>query len=351
MPASVSFASAGHGWVLGDAPCATPPCTSILRTRDGGKTWHGIPAPKAPTRPRPGYGASAGNASGLSQIRFANDVDGWALGNLLYSTHDGGATWVQQPFAGGEGSGGVNIEALEASASRVTALAARCPQPGSCETIEEFRSAVDHDDWRSAGMLTGANQQVTTLASHGSARFALIGPSLYSGTGDAGLRPRGSPCGNAPGSSLSPDGLAVADETHLDVICAGNGAMGHADNQLVGSPTAPSTERPPAPPMARLATTAATVGRSDARRLGVAVLTTVVATSVVIEACSQAAGRLPFGLTVRRTAYLAAALLCLGGGTAMAARWARRGSARRLLPSVLITAMVVLVAWTWVLFR
>src|SRR5439155_13711178 len=48
LAASVTFVSPSNGWVLGSAPCASPPCTSIVRTTDGGHTWKGIPAPRAP---------------------------------------------------------------------------------------------------------------------------------------------------------------------------------------------------------------------------------------------------------------------------------------------------------------
>src|SRR5689334_22044197 len=43
----LTFVSANEGWLLGTAPCSTKPCTSIVHTTDGGKTWAGIPAPKA----------------------------------------------------------------------------------------------------------------------------------------------------------------------------------------------------------------------------------------------------------------------------------------------------------------
>ena len=48
IAASVTFISNSEGWVLGTAPCGSPPCTSVLRTRDGGRSWRGIPAPRYP---------------------------------------------------------------------------------------------------------------------------------------------------------------------------------------------------------------------------------------------------------------------------------------------------------------
>jgi hypothetical protein len=66
---SVTFVSPTMGWVLGTAPCAAAPCTSVLRTRDGGRTWSGIPAPRV----RLGDGLPA---EGASELRFADARNG-----------------------------------------------------------------------------------------------------------------------------------------------------------------------------------------------------------------------------------------------------------------------------------
>src|ERR1700744_6144528 len=82
-----SFTAIGAGtwWLLGEAPCSDPPCTSILRTDDGGQSFVGIPAPRT-TR--------------VSQLRFANSADGFAYDNQLWVTHDAGATWHQIRLGG-----------------------------------------------------------------------------------------------------------------------------------------------------------------------------------------------------------------------------------------------------------
>lgn len=74
-------------WMLGDAPCSSPPCTSIVRTTDGGRTFVGIPAP----RPQDPAGSDR-----VSQLRFADPRDGFAYGPGLWVTHDGGAHWQSQ---------------------------------------------------------------------------------------------------------------------------------------------------------------------------------------------------------------------------------------------------------------
>ena len=73
-------------WLLGTAPCSSPPCTSIVRSTDGGQTFVGIPAPRAPL-------AASSFQAGIEQLRFADAEDGFAYGGSLYATHDGGASW------------------------------------------------------------------------------------------------------------------------------------------------------------------------------------------------------------------------------------------------------------------
>src|SRR6204780_4708777 len=45
---SVTFVSEDEAFVLGTAPCAQAPCTSIVRTLDRGASWVGLPAPIVP---------------------------------------------------------------------------------------------------------------------------------------------------------------------------------------------------------------------------------------------------------------------------------------------------------------
>jgi hypothetical protein len=84
-PESFTAIATDTWWLLGTAPCSSPPCTSILRTDDGGHSFVGIPAPRT-TR--------------VSQLRFANPADGFAYGSQLWVTHDAGAGWHQVRLGG-----------------------------------------------------------------------------------------------------------------------------------------------------------------------------------------------------------------------------------------------------------
>jgi hypothetical protein len=41
----LTFVSDDQGWALGTAPCSSNPCTSLVRTSDGGRSWVGIRPP------------------------------------------------------------------------------------------------------------------------------------------------------------------------------------------------------------------------------------------------------------------------------------------------------------------
>jgi len=79
---SITFVSPRDGFVLGDAPCVTPPCTVILRTSDTGKTWHRIGAPPVLL---PASAGDPGDPTSARSIRFATTDDGWVFGPDLWA--------------------------------------------------------------------------------------------------------------------------------------------------------------------------------------------------------------------------------------------------------------------------
>lgn len=84
-PESFTAINTHTWWLLGVAPCSSPPCTSILRTDDGGQSFVGMPAPRT---------------TKVSQLRFANAADGFAFNSQLWVTHDAGADWHQVRLGG-----------------------------------------------------------------------------------------------------------------------------------------------------------------------------------------------------------------------------------------------------------
>jgi len=94
--ASVTFVSTREAFVLGTAPCKHAPCTSIVRTRDRGVSWRGLPAPVVPLgEPAITSGPAAWG------IRFATPEHGFVFGNGLWVTTDGGGHWSAAAYPGG----------------------------------------------------------------------------------------------------------------------------------------------------------------------------------------------------------------------------------------------------------
>jgi hypothetical protein len=114
----VTFVGNGQGGLVGAVigqagpPCANPgDCTSLAGTSNYGLSWYGVSAPVAP---------GPDQATGVSQLRFANLHDGWAYGPALYETTGGG--WPWSPIR----TGGQVVTALEASGQAALAVFATC---------------------------------------------------------------------------------------------------------------------------------------------------------------------------------------------------------------------------------
>lgn len=104
--AQITFADAEHGWMLADLDTADgEQGVDIFRTTDGGQTWTKV----ASAADRPGALPLAGHKTGLT---FRDATTGWATGAgpsdmasevpgdaWFFTTHDGGATWRQEPLA------------------------------------------------------------------------------------------------------------------------------------------------------------------------------------------------------------------------------------------------------------
>jgi hypothetical protein len=222
-PVSMTFVSASDGWVLGTAPCAVQPCTSIVRTTNGGASWTGIPAPPVTLAAN----GPAGPTPGLSYLRFANPLDGFAFGSQLWATHDGGVSWQEVQLPGPIGD-------LETAAGVV--YAAVIAQDG---TVTIYRSLAAGGAWTAVpGLPAGvADQGFVAPASlgritlYGTAGWIILGGALYATqTGQSWVR---DPVSCPPDYGMV--SAAAASTQQVTLLCAGNSAMGSQGKILYSS--------------------------------------------------------------------------------------------------------------------
>src|SRR3984957_5747769 len=123
---SASFVTESDGYVLGDADCSVGTCTALLHTTDRGVAWSTLSAP--PTA------ISYQGAGGVSGLHFADQLDGWAYGDTLWATHDGGNTWNQLRLGG-------SIVAMASGLGVAYALVQACASCSApADSIPLFRS-------------------------------------------------------------------------------------------------------------------------------------------------------------------------------------------------------------------
>jgi len=213
---SVTWVSPDEAFVLGTAPCAHAPCTSIARTLDRGAGWTALPAPAVPVG-APGLGS----APVVWGIRFATPEHGFVFGDGLWETTDGGQRWgrVTAPFG--------SVLSLAIVPGRVLALVARCTPGGGCG---QYGLLVSRP--LSGGIWTGiAKAAVTNLidpddliATQAGVAAAVVGTDvIVIRPGAPGFTLQPIPCP----SPARPSSVAVISASRLAILCTGQGYTGH----------------------------------------------------------------------------------------------------------------------------
>jgi hypothetical protein len=213
---SVTFVSDRQAYVLGDARCAHAPCTSLVRTLDGGGSWRGLPAPRATLLPETATGdRTAPNA--VREVRFANGQDGYAFGGALWTTHDGARTWRRVAGLG------VVLD-LATDRHSVYAVTATCAAGSwSCHDLRLLSSPISADAFlpvpiRFPAADHGADGTVSTA---GATTVAQLNGATYVRAGIGGWIQATEPCQSLGGGRVEPP----ASGRTLTAFCA-EGAAG-----------------------------------------------------------------------------------------------------------------------------
>jgi photosystem II stability/assembly factor-like uncharacterized protein len=215
QPISATFISASDGWVLGTAPCTHRPCTSVVRTTDGGRHWAGIPAPRYVLSVFPGN-------RGLDRIRFADTRDGFAFGSQLWATHNGGRTWHHVSQLPGY------VVDLETSAGVVYAASEKS------NSITIYRSRAGRDAWTRVGALPTVRNSyggLGTITLHGAAGWIILGNRLYSSPTGAHWTRDSVRCPAEWGM----DSVGSYSTSRITLLCVGNPGLGQTQKTLYAS--------------------------------------------------------------------------------------------------------------------
>src|SRR5579859_7275749 len=215
--ASVTFVSSREAFVLGTAPGRPGPGTSIVRTRDRGASWRGLPAPVVPLG-QPGITVTGPAAWG---IRFATPEYGFVFGNGLWVTTDGGGRWSAAAYPGG------SVMSLEIIDRQVLAVTMRRGTAGQASWAL-IRRPLAGRTWTRLVTQASAIGNIATQA-----RVAAIidGTSVLV-TGDGGLTVtrHALPCRAAP--FPVPASVAVQAPRGLALLCHGQGYTGQTDKTV-----------------------------------------------------------------------------------------------------------------------
>ncbi len=213
-PVSFTAISADQFWLLGDAPCSTAVCTSIVRTSDGGKHFVGIPAPRVPLT------NSNDETGSIDTLRFASPLVGYAFNSQsfrsagtpsgpIWETTDGGAHWQRLAVQG--------VLAFATGGGYLYLVAGSC-RSGVCHDPALRRAALGTTDWSSTPLPVGGVDAIVLLAVHGTSVWLSVSPTsgvhpnqvlLTSTDGGASFTTGKSPCTNGLGGDLEAASTSV----------------------------------------------------------------------------------------------------------------------------------------------
>lgn len=227
---SQSWVSPMRGWLLGASQCGTKACAMVAATNDGGATWREIGV----------VPAHLGNEqrNGVTEIRFADVLHGWAFDPALWATTDGGRTWTR------ESPPGRPTVALAGDAQGVYRVVSACPYRftsiSACKhDTSLWRTTPSDGTWTRVPMRLPKQNQAF-LSVFGRAAYLLVpaveptAPDALDVTVDGRTwSPRPDPCDKSQGEYLS--SLSAASTTEVALLCQSNIGFGKAEKRAFRS--------------------------------------------------------------------------------------------------------------------
>jgi hypothetical protein len=225
-----SWVSPKDGWLLGAAGCGATTCTETVRTTDGGVTWKTLGTIAAPL--------TIEDASGVTEVRFADDLHGWAFGPALWISGDGGATWQPQASPGGR-----PVIALAADAQVAYAVVSACELNQALSDCRHgatlWRTTPGSVAWTQVSLRLPVSNQAILEVSGLTAYLAIATPGgKAAGEIDVTVdgvhwTGRPDPCSVTDGEYIS--GIAASSATQVALMCQANIGFGKAYKHVVRS--------------------------------------------------------------------------------------------------------------------
>jgi len=242
---AMSWISPKHGWMLGVAACGRATCATVAGTTDGGSRWRRLGTLDAPL--------TLEKATGVTEVRFADDLHGWAFQPALWATSDGGATWQRQSPPGG----GHLVLALAGDAAAVYAVVSPCRLNRICNLpVMLWRTTPGQGSWTQVSLTLPALSAFNTvvLAVHGVVAYLAVPSSLIDlgASADPDVldvtvdgqqwNARPDPCDPGNGETLT--SVAPISDTKVALLCQGNIGFGKAEKRVLRSVDTGQTTSP-----------------------------------------------------------------------------------------------------------
>jgi hypothetical protein len=237
---SQSWISSMHGWILGVAPCGQSTCTTVVGTTDGGGTWNTVGTLNAPL--------TLEKTSGVTEVRFADALHGWALDPGFWATSDGGITWTKQTPPGG----GRLVRALAGDADAVYAVVSPCKLNHLCKHPPTlWRTTVSSGTWTQVPLTLPKRSAAVSavLKVHGVLAYLVVPvesshPDILEATTDGQTwSSRPDPCVKSNDEFLVD--VAPSSSTNVALLCVTNGPQpGQATKRVLRSTDSGQTTTP-----------------------------------------------------------------------------------------------------------